>query len=87
MMLINQSNTTSATQAITASSFPNVYLGVSGLTTGAEVHLERQCEDSVWRRYPDFSYISNGARVLSVPAGNYRVAVSGGPATAELLQL
>lgn len=71
---------------VTAASFPNLFVAVSDLQEG-EVTLSRECEDGVYRSYRETTFSYDGARLLSLPPGNYRLNISVGPATVEVQQL
>lgn len=77
---------TSAVIAVTAESFPNVFVGVTDMPEGRVV-IERQCEDGEYRSYRETTFTIEGARLLSLPAGNYRVRVADGTTTVEVTQL
>lgn len=61
MITTSTSGYTSSVIAITATSFPNIFLGITG-STPCSVKLQRECEDGVYRSYEDTEYTSCGAR-------------------------
>lgn len=77
----------SAAVTFNAPYFPNIFVGITNIAEGAKVELARLCEDSVYRVYRETSWTSEGARLLSLPAGSYKLRITGGNVVAEVKQL
>ena len=72
---------------LTAPYFPNVFVGITNIAEGAQVQLSRLCEDNVYRAYRETTWTSNGARLVSLPAGSYKLLITGGNVVVEVKQL
>lgn len=48
------------------------------------VAIEQQGEDGVWRTPPELSITGPKAAIISIKAGAWRVAITGGPTTVEI---
>lgn len=55
------------------------------VTGPGPVAIERQGEDGTWRSYPETTYTKATAQVVTLPRGRYRVVITGGPTTVEII--
>lgn len=81
MIIKDQSNYTSDPIPFREDGMRKVFVGVTG---PGPVALELLCEDNQWRSYPETTFAGPTAKVVTLPSGQWRVKVSGGPTTVQV---
>lgn len=85
MPLITETDHITPEFALTGAA-PNLWLLISAMGPAGKVQVERKGPDNTFRGYKELSFSSDGARQVSVPAGNYRIKIAG-TATVEYIPL
>lgn len=81
MLFKDQTNFTSEPINFRDQGMKDIFVGVTG---PGPVALELQCDDGVWRSYPETRFSAEAARIVSLPMGLWRVVISGGPTTVQV---
>ena len=81
MIFENKTSFTSETFVNTKSLITEKYLVIDG---PGPVAIEQQGEDGVWRATSELTFSGSQTVIVSIKAGPWRVAITGGPTTVEI---